>query len=94
MQTFILVGKYSPDAVKNASVDRTVKAKLLIKELGGEVEEMFAVLGDYDCIFIVKLPNVNLAMKASLGLNLLTGITFSSFPAVSIDDLDKIMGEL
>jgi len=31
-------------------------------------------------------------MKASLGLSLFTGISFSTLPAVSIDDFDKIMG--
>ena len=92
MQTFFIIGKYSSDSIKDMSVDRTSKATVLIQELGGIVVSMYALLGGYDLCLIVELADTETAMKASLGLSLLTGISFSSFPAVSVDDFDKIMG--
>ncbi len=93
MQTFLLMGRYSVDAVKEMSVNRTEKAVELIVELGGKVISMYALLGGYDLVLIVELPNIEAAMKASLGLTLLTGISFSSFPAVSVSEFDKIIGK-
>jgi len=92
MQTFFLMGKYSSGAVKDMSVDRTEKATSLIQELGGKVKAMYALLGGYDLCLIVDLNDTETAMKASLGISLFTGISFSTFPAVSVDDFDKIMG--
>jgi len=86
------MGKYSTDAIKEMSVDRTEKAISLIKSLDGKVHSIYALLGGYDLALIVDLKDTETAMKASLGLNLLTGISFSTFPAVPVDDFDRIMG--
>ena len=75
------------------SADRTSKAVALIEELGGEIKGMYALLGAYDFVMIVDLPKIETAMKASLGLSLLTGISFSTYPAVTVDDFDRIIGE-
>ena len=92
MQVFFLMGKYSSDSMKDMSVVRTEKATALIKELGGKVRDMYALLGGYDLCLIVELPDVETAMKASLGISLFTGVSFSTFPAVSVADFDRIMG--
>ena len=91
MATFFMMGKYTPEAVKGISADRTKGAADLIKKLGGEVKSMFALLGEFDLALIVDLPGAEEAMKASIGLSKLTGIGFSSAPAVAVDDFDKMM---
>ena len=91
MQTFLIMGRYSVDAVKEMNISRTKKAVDLISQLGGKVVSMYALLGGYDLVLTVELPDVESAMKASLGLTLITGISFSSFPAVSVSEFDKIM---
>jgi len=92
MTTFFMMGKYSAEAIKEMSADRTMKSINLISELGGEVNSMHALMGGYDLVLIVSLDSLETAMKASLGLTILTGINFSTFPAVAIEDFDKIMG--
>lgn len=92
MQTFVMMGKYSAEAVKDISANRTDKAVGLIKELGGKVLSMYALLGGYDLILITEFPNLQVAMKASLGLGILTGISFSSYPAISVGDFDRMIG--
>lgn len=93
METFFLMGRYSPEAVKDISADRTSKTISLIKEIGGEVVSMHALLGGYDLVLILKLPSVLTAMKASLALTMLTGISFQTYPAFAVDDLDRVIGE-
>ena len=92
MQTFVMLGKYSAEAVKDISANRTEKAVWLIKELGGKVLSMYALLGVYDLVLITEFPSLQVAMKASLGLDILTGISFSSYPAISVADFDKMLG--
>lgn len=93
MPTFILIGKYSNEATREMSPDRTSKTIHLIKELGGEVKSMYALLGDSDIFMKVELPDMETAMKVSLGLNVLTGISFNTYPAVAVDDFDRMFSK-
>jgi len=53
---------------------------------------MYALLGKYDIVLITDFPAVTNVIKASVALNKLTGISFTSFPAITIEEFDKIMG--
>ncbi|MCX5700020.1 MAG: GYD domain-containing protein [Candidatus Omnitrophica bacterium] len=89
MATFFMYGKYSQEAMKGISADRTKKALDVITGAGGKVNSMYALLGKYDIVLLVDFPAVAEVMKASIALNKLTGIAFTSFPAISIEELDK-----
>jgi len=86
-----MYGKYSKDALTEISKDRTSKALEVIAKAGGKVNSMYALLGKYDIVLITDFPGVAEVMKASIALNKLTGISFVSFPAISIEEFDKIM---
>ncbi len=94
MQLFIMLGKYSTQALQGMSVQRTQKAKNLIKHFGGEVEAVYAMLADWDLMFIVSMPGLPEAMKASVALTKLTGIAFATAPAMPVETFDKLMSEL
>ena len=94
MSSFFMLGKYTSDSIKEMNPNRTDKAIGLIKELGGKVHSIYALLGEYDLAMIVDLSDNEKAMKASLGLAMLTGITFKTLPAVNVNDFDKIIGEM
>lgn len=94
MATFLMVGKYSSRALQEMSIQRTGKAVDLIKQFGGQVEAMYATLGQQDLVLVVSLPGTNEAMKASVALTKLTGISFNTMPAVSVQDFDKLMSEI
>ena len=91
MQTFFLLGKYSADSIKEASADRTEEVVEMVAKLGGKVKSMYALLGGYDLAIIVDFPKLAVAMKASVGLTVLTGISFTSLPAVPVSDFDKML---
>ena len=94
MATFLMFGKYSSESLKKISTTRTDRAVKLIKKFGGQIISMYALLGRYDLVLIVELPGTDQAMQASLALNKMTGISFTTSPAVIVDDFDKLAQEV
>jgi uncharacterized protein with GYD domain len=94
MATFFMFGKYSSVALKDMSAERTDMAVSLIKKFGGEVNSMYALLGEQDLVLIVDFPEVEQAMKASVALTKMTGVSFTTTPAVPVEDFDKMMTEI
>jgi uncharacterized protein with GYD domain len=86
-----MFGKYSKDSIKQISPRRTDKAVELIKKHGGELKTGYALLGEFDLLLIVELPDTESAMKVSAGLTKLLGVSFTSAPAVSFEEFDKMM---
>ena len=91
MATFFMLGKYSAEAVKQISAERTSKAASLIEKFGGRVNSMYALLGEYDLVLIVDFPGMQEAMKASLALTQLTGISFSTSAAITVESFDEMV---
>ncbi|MBW1991878.1 MAG: GYD domain-containing protein [Deltaproteobacteria bacterium] len=91
MALFIMCGKYSLEAVKQISAERTQSTVQLFKQFGGELKGMYAMLGEKDLLFIAELPSVEAAMQVSVNLSKMTGIAFTTSPAVTVEEFDKLM---
>jgi len=52
MATFFMFGKYTSEAAKRISAERTEKAREAIEKLGGRVREIYVLLGEYDLVII------------------------------------------
>jgi uncharacterized protein with GYD domain len=89
-----MFGKYSFVTPKEMSPERTNKIVDLIKKFGGEVSSMYTLLGEKDLIFIVSFPETQQAIKASVAVSKLTGISFRTSQAVTIEEFDKIVSEV
>ncbi len=94
MATFFFFGRYSGGAIKEIGPTRTKKAGEIFVKLGGKITSAYALLGNEDIVLIGELPAIEDALKASLSLAQLTGISFNTSPAVSIDDFDEIASKL
>lgn len=92
MSTYIMFGKYSPGSIKEISAERTQKANQLISENGGSVKSGYALLGETDLVLVADFPGNDAAIKTSVGLAKLLGIAFSTAPAVSMEEFDKLVG--
>jgi uncharacterized protein with GYD domain len=92
MSTYFLFGKYSSDSIRQISANRTKKASTLIEEHGGKVVAGYALLGKYDLILILELPDNQQAIKLSVALSRMLGIGFTTAPAVSMEEFDKLVG--
>ncbi len=93
MPIFLMFGKYSSEALKGVSAERTEKAVALIKKHGGKVKSMYAVLGEHDLVFTIEFPDAEHALAASLALRKLTGISFSTSPVVEVEKFDRLVAE-
>ena len=91
MATFIMTGKYTAEAMKGMSPQRTKKALDAVQKLGGKVKEMYALLGPHDLLLICDFPGVEAAMKASVALSKMTGIAFVTAPAITVEEFDKLV---
>jgi len=91
MTTYIMFGKYSVDAVKEISAERTKKSVAIVESCGGQVKAVYALLGQTDVVAIVDFPGFKEAMKASIELTKLLGISFTTAPAVTIEEFDKLV---
>ncbi|MBN1900370.1 GYD domain-containing protein [Candidatus Sumerlaeota bacterium] len=94
MMTFFMFGKYSAEAVKEISANRTAKSQKLMKKFGGKIKSIYALIGDWDLVLIVELPGVTEAMKASVALSKMSKISFSTSPAIPVEQFDKIMSKM
>jgi uncharacterized protein with GYD domain len=92
MATFLMFGKYSAEALKSVSAKRTGKAEALIAKHGGRLKAGYALLGDVDLVLVVELPDNESAMAVSAAMAKNFGIAFSTRPAVTLENFDKLIG--
>ena len=90
MAKFVMLGNYTQASMGEISASRTERAEEVIRAHGGEAIGMYALLGAFDLVLIVELPDVETAMRVSLELTRLTGIGFQTSPAVDVAAFDTL----
>lgn len=93
MGTYVMFGRYSPEALRAVTSKRTDEADAVIRKHGGELKAVYALLGELDLVVVVELPDTERAMQTSAALTRLLGVSFRTAPAVSIETFDKLMAE-
>jgi uncharacterized protein with GYD domain len=92
MSTYFMFGKYNTsEAVREITAVRTREAVGVIEKFNGQIVAMYALLGPYDLIFIVNLPGNAEAMQVSINLNRITGISFTTCPAITVNRMDAFV---
>jgi uncharacterized protein with GYD domain len=94
MSIFLMFGKYSSEATKDISPDRTEKTREVIGKNGGKIISMYAVMGEHDLVFTIDFPDADKAIATSVALHKLTGIHFTTSPVVDVEQFDKLVGEV
>jgi uncharacterized protein with GYD domain len=94
MPIFLMFGRYSSEAIKDVSADRTVQARNVITKNGGKIISMYAVMGEHDLVFTIDFENADRAMATSAALYKLTGIHFTTSPVVDVEQFDSLIGEV
>jgi uncharacterized protein with GYD domain len=89
MEKYVMLGKYSLEGVKGVSAARSDQAQNLIRQNGGELKDIYALMGDVDLVLIVEFPDRASALKTSVGLSKLLGVSFSTAAAFTVDELDQ-----
>ena len=91
MAKFLMLGKYSVEAIKGITAERTKRVVETIEKAGGKVNAMYALLGNYDLAFVIDFPGITEAIKASVALTKLTSVGFTTYPAITVEEFDRIM---
>lgn len=91
MATYVMLGKYTLEGLRGISAKRTDEARALLKQHGGELKALYALLGEVDILAIVELPDMARAMQLAVALTRLLGVRFTTAPAVTIEEFDKLM---
>lgn len=94
MSTFFMFGRYSLEGLKAMSAERTTKIIDIVEKSGGKVNSMHALLGEYDLVFITDFPGIDQAIKTSVALTKMTNISFSTAPAVTVEEFDKLTADI
>jgi len=93
MSIFLMFGRYSSEAIKDISSERTDKAREIIRKNNGKIISMYAVMGEHDLVFTIDFPDSKSAMSASIALYKLTGIHFTTSPVVDVEQFDTLVAE-
>jgi uncharacterized protein with GYD domain len=91
MATFIMTGRYSAEAIKQISAKRTTKGTEIVRQCGGKLVAVYSTMGKSDILVVAEFPGIEEAIKASVALNKALGISFSTVPALRIEDFDKLV---
>ena len=91
MAMFLMLGKYTTEAVKAASTARTKKITDLLGKCGGRVDSMYGLMGGLDLAFLVDFPRQEDALRASFELNKTTGIAFATHAAIPVAQFDRLI---
>lgn len=91
MGIYMMFGKYNPGSMAEISPQRSDEAQALIQSNGGTVQAAYAMLGDNDLLLVVDFPDLSAAIKTSVNLSKHLGVSFSTTPAVTIEEFDKLV---
>lgn len=94
MQTFFMFGKYSSDSIQDISKERTSKAAETVQRFGGRVNYMYALLGAYDLVIVSSFESLTEAVKASVEITKATGVSFSTLPAIPVEEFDDLIAKM
>ena len=91
MTTYFLTGTYGADAIRGISRKRTSDVSKMIEEMGGKVVSIYLLLGEKDLVIIADFPGLKEAIKGSVSISRMTGITFTTSPAITAGEFDEFM---
>jgi uncharacterized protein with GYD domain len=91
MATYFLTGTYTAEAIKDISSKRTADVTEMIENIGGKVVSMYLLLGEKDLVIIAEFPGLKEAIKGSVSISKMTGISFSTNPAITAKEFDEFM---
>jgi uncharacterized protein with GYD domain len=86
MGTFFMFGRYSLGTTEKISPERAAVVHEEVERLGGRVQNIYALLGEYDVVIIADLPRMGEAMQAAFALKQRTGISLFTSAAMSIEE--------
>ncbi len=88
MPTFIMISWLTPEGVQTIknNPQRIKEVNQEIEQLGAEVKEQWATLGQFDFVNVVEAPDEQTMARISLELGSRGTAKYESLPAIPVDD--------
>jgi len=96
MPTYVTLWKYTKDGLvdMNNTPDRYEAVKKIINDAGGKLVSIYGLVGEYDVITTIEMPDEKVAASTILKICSKGRITSRTMTALSIDDFLKIAKEV
>jgi uncharacterized protein with GYD domain len=96
MATYIILFRFTQEGIKNIkeSPDRVDAAKQTFQAMGAEVKGFYSVMGKYDTVFIVEVPDDETIAKLTLAIGSLGNVRTETLRAFTEDEYRKIIADL
>jgi len=91
MSTYFLTGTYGADAIEGISRKRTADVTKMIEDIGGKLVSVYLLLGEKDLVIIAEFPGLKEAIIGSVSISKITGISFTTNPAITAKEFDEYM---
>ena len=96
MQTYVTLWKYTKDGLMD--IKKTNKrfefAKKVVKDAGGKLLAVYGLVGKYDLITVMEMPNEKVAAATILKICSTGRITSQTMTALSLDEFIDITKEV
>ena len=96
MATYIMLFRYTAQGAQNVkdSPKRVTAAKKVVRRLGAEVKAFYALMGQYDTMFILEAPDDETAGRAALTVSALGNVRTETIRAFTEEEFKKIIADL
>jgi len=96
MATYITLMRYTQQGMENIKEGpaRVDEAKEAFKAMGGELQQYYLVMGQYDAVVIGEVPDDETVAKLSLAIGSKGAIRTETFRAFTEDEYRKIIASL
>ncbi len=96
MPYYVTLAKYTDQGIRNVkdSPKRADAFEAAIKANGGTLKDLYLVLGEYDLVAVIELPNDETAAKLSLATASLGNVRTTTLRAFNREEFRKIIGSL
>jgi uncharacterized protein with GYD domain len=96
MQTYVTLWKYTKDGLvdMNNTPDRYEAVKKIISDAGGKLISIYGLIGEYDVITIIEMPDEKVAASTIMKICSKGRISSRTMTALSIEDFLKITKEV
>jgi len=96
MPTYVTLWKYTKDGLTDMkkTPERYEAVKKIISNAGGKLLSIYGLIGEYDVVTVMELPNEKAAASTMLKICAKGRITSQTMTALPIDDFLKVAKEV
>ena len=96
MPTFVSLINFTDQGFRNVkdSPHRIEAGKAMLRELGGEVKDVYMTVGQYDAVMIAEVPQGEIMTKFVLALGSLGNVRTETVRAFTEEEFQGIVADL